>query len=139
MYGQITTFKRLLDSSCLCSYATTKQTISFYFFFFIYFYLFMRDTGREARRSRLHAGSPMWDLISGLQDHTLGCRQTLNHWATWAPQFHFISNLGRLHFKIYFYFMLMFHGFTAKSMKQNYLKSKSCPHPFHHFHPFLFG
>ena len=29
-----------------------------------------RDTGRE--RSRLHAGSPMWDLIPGLQDHALG-------------------------------------------------------------------
>ena len=29
-----------------------------------------RDTGR--RRSRLHAGSLMWDSILGLQDHTLG-------------------------------------------------------------------
>ena len=29
-----------------------------------------RDTGRG--RSRLHAGSPTWDLIRGLQDHTLG-------------------------------------------------------------------
>ena len=28
-----------------------------------------RDTGG---RSRLHAGSPTWDLILGLQDHTLG-------------------------------------------------------------------
>ena len=26
-----------------------------------------RDTGRG--RSRLHAGSPMWDSIPGLQDH----------------------------------------------------------------------
>ena len=26
-----------------------------------------RDIGRE--RSRLHAGSPMWDSILGLQDH----------------------------------------------------------------------
>ena len=32
-----------------------------------------RDTGRG--RSRLHAGSPMWDLIPGLQDHALGRRQ----------------------------------------------------------------
>ena len=32
-----------------------------------------RDTGRG--RSRLHAGSPMWDSILGLQDHTLGQRQ----------------------------------------------------------------
>ena len=36
-----------------------------------------RDTGRE--RSRLHAGSPMWDLIPGLQDHAPGQRQALNH------------------------------------------------------------
>ena len=28
-----------------------------------------RDIGRG--RSRLHAGSPMWDLIPGLQDHAL--------------------------------------------------------------------
>ena len=28
------------------------------------------DIGRG--RSRLHAGSPMWDLIPGLQDHILG-------------------------------------------------------------------
>ena len=32
-----------------------------------------RDTGRG--RNRLHAGSPMWDLIPGLQDHALGQRQ----------------------------------------------------------------
>ncbi|XP_022277725.1 cyclin-dependent kinase inhibitor 3 isoform X11 [Canis lupus familiaris] len=31
-----------------------------------------RDTGRG--RSRLHAGSPTWDSIQGLQDHALGCR-----------------------------------------------------------------
>ena len=35
-----------------------------------------RDTGRG--RSRLHAGSPMWDLIPGLQDHALDRRQALN-------------------------------------------------------------
>ena len=46
------------------------------------FYLFIhrdRETEREAEtsrgRSRLHAGSPTWDLIQGLQDHALGCRQ----------------------------------------------------------------
>ena len=32
-----------------------------------------RDTGRE--KSRLHAGSLMWDSIPGLQDHTLDGRQ----------------------------------------------------------------
>ena len=39
-----------------------------------------RDTGRG--RSWLHAGSLMWNSIPGLQDHTLGQRQVLNHWAT---------------------------------------------------------
>ena len=34
-----------------------------------------RDTGR---RSRLHAGSLMWDLIPGPQDNSLSRRQTLN-------------------------------------------------------------
>ena len=41
-----------------------------------FIYLFMRDTERSRDtgrgRSRLHAGSPMWDSIPGLQDHTLG-------------------------------------------------------------------
>ena len=32
-----------------------------------------RDTGRG--RSRLHAGSPTWDSILGLQDQALGQRQ----------------------------------------------------------------
>ena len=35
-----------------------------------------RDTGRG--RSRLHAGSPTWDWIPGLQDYALGRRQMLN-------------------------------------------------------------
>ena len=53
-------------------------------FFKDFIYLFMKDTegerGRDTgrRRSRLHAGSPMWDSILGLQDHALGRRQALN-------------------------------------------------------------
>ena len=37
-------------------------------------YLFMRERGREIGRgrSRLHAGSLMWDSIPGLQDHAPG-------------------------------------------------------------------
>ena len=64
--------------------------ILFYFILFLFFkdfiYLFMivthrerergRDTGRG--RSRLHAGSPTWDSILGLQDHALGQRQAPN-------------------------------------------------------------
>ena len=39
-----------------------------------------RDTGRGTGRgrSRLHAGSPTWDSIPGLQDHALDQRQALN-------------------------------------------------------------
>ena len=54
-------------------------------FFLKRFYLLMRERERERerergrdigrRRSRLHAGSLMWDLILGLQDHALGQRQ----------------------------------------------------------------
>ena len=55
------------------------------FFFFLRFYLFIherhrvrgRDTGRG--RSRLPAGSPMWDSIPGPWDDALSRRQTLNH------------------------------------------------------------
>ena len=39
-----------------------------------------RDTGRG--RSRLHAGSPMWDSIPGLQDRALGQRQAPSHCVT---------------------------------------------------------
>ena len=56
-----------------------KSNMQFYLFIFKDFiYLFMRDTertrGRDIGRgrSRLHAGSPMWDSIPGLQDHALG-------------------------------------------------------------------
>ena len=49
--------------------------------FFLRFYLFIherhrergRDTGREREAGSMQ-GSPMWDSILGLQDHTLGRR-----------------------------------------------------------------
>ena len=60
-----------------CSIASLE---SFFFLFLkIFFFIYSergRDTGRG--RSRLHEGSPMWDSIWGLQDHTLSRRQTLN-------------------------------------------------------------
>ena len=39
-----------------------------------------RERGRDigSGRSRLLAGSPMWDLILGLWDHALSQRQMLN-------------------------------------------------------------
>ena len=51
------------------------NTILFLLLFFKDFiYLFMRDTQRDTGRgrSRLHAGSPTWDLIPSLQDQALG-------------------------------------------------------------------
>ena len=50
-----------------------------------------RDTGRG--RSRLHAGSPMWDLILELQDHALSRMQMLNRWATQGSQDHLILKI----------------------------------------------
>ena len=41
-----------------------------------------RQRHRQRERGRLHAESPMQDLIPGLQDHTLRRTQTLNHWGT---------------------------------------------------------
>ena len=68
----ITKVKKYLDNNTL--------TLGYFnlALFFKRFYLFMIDTERERGRdtgrgsSRLHARSPMWDLIPGLQDHTLG-------------------------------------------------------------------
>ena len=71
------------------------------FFFKDFIYLFMidsqrergRDTGRG--RSRLHAGSPTWDSIPGLQDHALGWRR---RWTTGPPGLPtFIIILGKSH------------------------------------------
>ena len=50
-----------------------------------------RDTDRG--RSRLHAGSPMWDSIPGLQDHAPGRRQGLNRWATQGSRKYFFKIL----------------------------------------------
>ena len=71
--SQVFSVVSVLDSghSNRCVYLTVL-------FFFLRFYLFMihteREKGRDAGRgrSRLHAGSLMWDLIPGLQDHALG-------------------------------------------------------------------
>ena len=59
-------------------------------FFVLRFCLFIHERhterGREIGRgrSRLHAGSPMWDSIPGPWDQALSRRQTLNRWATQA-------------------------------------------------------
>ena len=56
-----------------------------------------RDTG--GRRSRLHARSPTWDSMPGLQDRALGQRQAPNRCATQGSLFFF--------FKIYFFNLFM--------------------------------
>ena len=65
-------------------YSFLPFSLANFFFFFLkilFIYLFMRhtekgrDTGRG--RSRLLAGSPMWNLIPGPQGHALGRRQML--------------------------------------------------------------
>ena len=56
---------------------------AFYLFYFIFKdFIYSRETHRERERekgrdtgrgrSRLHAGSPMWDSVPGLQDHAPG-------------------------------------------------------------------
>ena len=57
-----------------------KEELIKFIFIFLRFYFFMRNTEREGVRGRdtgrgrssLHAGTLMWDLIPGLQDHALG-------------------------------------------------------------------
>ena len=79
------------------------------FIFFLRFSLFIHEGQREKeardRKSRLHARSPMWDLIPGLWDHALSRRQMLNHWATQASQYSIICNWGRSPLSVYFYFI----------------------------------
>ena len=54
-----------------------KSILAILFFKKYFIYLFMRDTERKGGRdigrgrSRFHVGSPVWDSIPGLQDHTL--------------------------------------------------------------------
>ena len=60
--------------------------------FFKILFIYSRETQRERGRdpgrgrSRIHAGSPMWDLIPGLQDNALSQRQMFNCWDTQASQ-----------------------------------------------------
>ena len=61
-----------------------------------------RDTGRG--RSVLHEGNPMWDSMLGLQDHVLGQRVALNHWATQVS--------------LYFNFFLRFYLFTHERHRE---------------------
>ena len=61
---------------------TGKEVVDSNYFLKYFIYLFMRDTqkGRDLgrRRSRLLAGSPIWDSVPRPRDHDLSQRQTLN-------------------------------------------------------------
>ena len=64
--------------ACSIRWASQVELLDSFFFKKHFIYLFIhgrhRDRGRDIGRgrSRLHAGSLMWDSIPGLQDHTLG-------------------------------------------------------------------
>ena len=73
-----------LRESVLLDFAL-QSLISWYFFFLkIYLFIHSERAKREAETQAdmqtqvdtgFHAGSPMWDSIPGLQDHTPGCRR----------------------------------------------------------------
>ena len=71
----------------LASFSCKLKSLKLILPFFKRFYLFIHERHKEreaesqaeTQAETLHAGSLMWDLILGLQDHTLGRRQVLNH------------------------------------------------------------
>ena len=94
-----------------------KLVPNFSFSFFLRLYLFIHERERERGRdigrgrSRLHAGSPMWGSILGLQDHILSRRQMLNRWATQvSPNFSF--NDCRIFSKVLSFLILVTYVFS---------------------------
>ena len=84
MVGRVTMGKIFALKMALNQIKGLRPLFSFLFFFKILF-IYSQETQRERERGereigrdtgrgriRLHAGSPTWDLIPGLQDHTLG-------------------------------------------------------------------
>ena len=57
-----------------CTWSQSGEAILFLKKRFIYLFI-QREWERGKDTSRLHAGSPVWDSIPGLQDHTPGCRR----------------------------------------------------------------
>ena len=67
-----------------CGHHLQREGLWGIFFFgkdFIYLFMRDRERGRDTGRgrSRLSAGTLMWDLIPGLWDHDLSQRQMLGH------------------------------------------------------------
>ena len=86
----------LITMQQLCSRKKFWQHATrFVVFFFFRFYLFIHEKHRDIhrRRSRLPAGSLMWDLVLEPWDHDLRQRQTLNHSHPGAPASSFKKNV----------------------------------------------
>ena len=80
-----------------------------------------RDTGRG--RSRLHAGSPTWDPIQLLQDHTTGPKVAPNCWVTRAaPKCPFIYL-----FFLIFYLLFMIVTQRERERQRHRQREKQAP------------
>ena len=88
LFGPCLLLTKQLINSFLYTLILTSQSSFCFFKDFIYLLMRDRERGRDIGRGRgrLLTGSPMWDLIPGLRDHTLSQRQMFNLWATEASQ-----------------------------------------------------
>ena len=93
--GQVYTGKTWV---CLLIHVYIQQSMNRHFFGIIYSWETQRERGRDTGRgrSRLHAGSPTWDSIWGLQDKALGLKAALNHWATRAALYEPLDSFWEL-------------------------------------------
>ena len=66
--------------------ANFQMVYLFFKILLIYSWETQRERGKDIGRGRTRfpVGSPIWDLIPGLQDHALSSRRMLNRWATQA-------------------------------------------------------
>ena len=109
------------------------------FIFFLRFYLFIHDSHRERERerereadtgrgrSRLHAGSPTWDSIPGLQDCTLGQRQAPNRCATQgSPGSGFIYLLF-FYFLFFLNFLFIYDSHRERERQRHRQREKQAP------------
>ena len=97
----------------------SNLSLPLHFFFFLkILFIYSWETDRERQRhrgrSRLHARSPTWDPIPGLQDYALSQRQMLNHWATQVSlSLHFCCHPSSLDTHC---FVNLSHVFPASSL-----------------------
>ena len=112
-----------------------------FIFFFLRFYLFMRDRGRDTGRgrSRLHAGSLMWDSIPGLQNHALGRRQVFNHWATQGSPKPSYSNWTSCLLFWSFYYIFLIASRISSEIPSQFLQTRLVTTPLCSYirHPYI--